>query len=360
MKKINYILTITLIAGIICSALSATASDLLKNGNFNDRSSNWDTKASPEINAETVYGGKDSKNYVAEIDAQATLSQQISLNANTTYQLIFNATRRTGGGTIAEPGILVQVVGVQTGKSYASQTYTFKNTVFAYTAQTLRIAIPAGAKDKDFYLQLQAYNNSTTLGVIVDNIALAPLSVLPVQFVDFKASLQNNKAIIKWQTANEINNDYFAVEAGTDGLHFDSIGRVNSQPGTGDHNYIFNDNKVRSGIWFYRLVQTDIDGKRSHSKTISLQYSSSQSATNVFPSIASSSITIQVAAAQAGNTQLIIYNAAGNIVLHQQKILTSGMNQFSADISTLAKGTYFVQLQNNGLSSAASHTIQKM
>ena len=32
------------------AALQAHASDLLKNGKFNDRSSNWDVKATPEIN----------------------------------------------------------------------------------------------------------------------------------------------------------------------------------------------------------------------------------------------------------------------------------------------------------------------
>ena len=54
-----------------------------------------------------------------------------------------------------------------------------------YTSQLLRVAIPANSKDKDFYLQILAFNNTSTLGVLVDNIQLAPLSLLPVQMGSF-------------------------------------------------------------------------------------------------------------------------------------------------------------------------------
>lgn len=332
----------------------------IRNGNFSSSDNYWNVNANVEVNTENVYGGSSNSNYVAEIDQQASLRQKLSLPVNYIYSLSFNATRRTAGGTIANPGILVQIIGVQTNTVYAVQKYNFNNTTWKYTSQSISFSVPATSTDKDFYIQMTAADNNTTLGVIVDNVALAMMSTLPVEYASFSASLQNNSAAIKWETTTEINNNYFTVEASSDGLRFDSIGRVNSLGNEQGHSYSFNDNKARTGVWYFRLVQTDLDGKRSISKVISLQFKADASAMNIFPTLATSNITIHVSAPKAGTTEVVIYDAAGHMVSHNNKSLNSGFNQFSVDITGLSKGTYFVQMLNNGLTTQKSVTIQKM
>lgn len=337
-----------------------TPSVTLRNGNFSSSDNYWNVNASPEINVDRVYGGTSGSNYVAEIDVQASIRQKMTLAANYRYSLSFDATRRTAGGTIANPGILVQVIGVQTNTVYASQKYNFSNTTWRFTTQNISFGVPTSSTDKDFYIEMTAADNNTTLGVIVDNVALSVLSTLPVEYASFSASIQNNSAVIKWETATEINNNYFTVEASSDGARFDSIGRVNSLGNEQGHSYSFNDNKARTGVWYYRLVQTDLDGKRSISKVISLQFKADASAMNIFPTLATNNITIHVSAPKAGTTDVVIYDAAGHMVSHSNKSLTSGFNQFSLDITGLSKGTYFVQMLNNGLTTQKSVTIQKM
>lgn len=84
---------------------------------------------------------------------------------------------------------------------------------------------------------------------------------LPVELLMFEVDSLRNKAIIKWRTGLEINNDYFILEHSIDGISFESIGRVYGQGNSlvqNDYSFIHmrpNPNKVN----YYRLRQVDFD-----------------------------------------------------------------------------------------------------
>lgn len=91
---------------------------------------------------------------------------------------------------------------------------------------------------------------------------------LPVEFVDFKAS-KESYVDIKWITASEFNNDYFTLER-YDELIFTPISIIN---GAGNstivNEYHYEDKEAPQAILYYRLKQTDFDGKVSFSEIIS-------------------------------------------------------------------------------------------
>jgi hypothetical protein len=96
-------------------------------------------------------------------------------------------------------------------------------------------------------------------------------TALPLNLISFKGEIQNNLNILKWNTASEINNDYFTIERTIDGINYEIIG---TQNGAGNSNtstdyelYDYNFDKV---INYYRLKQTDFDGNSTLSNTISL------------------------------------------------------------------------------------------
>src|SRR5262249_33919649 len=64
------------------------------------------------------------------------------------------------------------------------------------------------------------------------SIAIGSLSfdnpVLPVTLSQFSASLQNEKAVLKWRTETEINSDHFEVEKSLDGSSWSTIVSVPS------------------------------------------------------------------------------------------------------------------------------------
>ncbi|MFZ6010801.1 MAG: T9SS type A sorting domain-containing protein [Bacteroidota bacterium] len=95
---------------------------------------------------------------------------------------------------------------------------------------------------------------------------------LPVELLDLRAVEGNGEVEIKWITATESNNAYFAVERSANGVAFEELGKVD---GAGDSRlklvYKFADKLPLPGLSFYRLKQTDTDGTSSHSKVISVE-----------------------------------------------------------------------------------------
>lgn len=92
---------------------------------------------------------------------------------------------------------------------------------------------------------------------------------LPIELVSFtgQKSGQNNE--LKWTTASELNNDNFTVEKTLDGTNFEVVGIEN---GAGNSNqyldYTLIDYDVRNVLNYYRLKQTDFDGKYNFSEII--------------------------------------------------------------------------------------------
>lgn len=88
-------------------------------------------------------------------------------------------------------------------------------------------------------------------------------SPLPIQLISFIGSLNMDKTVtLNWVVGSEMNNDYYTIEHSTDGYVWEVIGIVD---GVGTTNqtmkYRFTHVDTKSGINYYRLKQTDYDGK---------------------------------------------------------------------------------------------------
>lgn len=156
-------------------------------------------------------------------------------------------------------------------------------------------------------------------------------SEVPIELVYFTARTVDNDVKLTWQTASEINNDYFQIEHSVNGEEFNEIGHVDGQSKSLDLvNYNFTHNNPSSGLNYYRLKQVDIDGGFEYSKTIKL-YLESKSL-SVYPSPANSFIIIDE---MDGINQVKVYDVNGNIF----NITKKSNNKF--DVSDLPNGLYF-------------------
>lgn len=99
------------------------------------------------------------------------------------------------------------------------------------------------------------------------------VSVLPVTLTRFVGQWAAGGAAVnlKWSTATELDNDYFAVERSTDGVSFEKIAQV---AGAGNssmlRNYAYTDASPLAISAYYRLRQVDYDGTATYSPIISL------------------------------------------------------------------------------------------
>lgn len=95
---------------------------------------------------------------------------------------------------------------------------------------------------------------------------------LPIELLDFKAELVQDDVELTWVTATEINNDYFTLEK-SDGVNFRQIAII---PGAGNSSetkyYSKIDYEPFIGTSYYRLKQTDFDGRFTYSDVVSVTY----------------------------------------------------------------------------------------
>jgi fibronectin-binding autotransporter adhesin len=98
------------------------------------------------------------------------------------------------------------------------------------------------------------------------NVGVNPL---PIELLSFKATFNGKTVDINWGTATEINNDYFTIEYSKDGVNFYTVAVVKSKAINGTSSttlfYYYNDPNRTPGTYYYRLKQTDFDGKYSYS-----------------------------------------------------------------------------------------------
>ena len=96
-------------------------------------------------------------------------------------------------------------------------------------------------------------------------------NTLPIELVSFSGEKKDNRNILNWTTASEINNAYFTVEKSYNGFDFEWVGtQEGTSPSTQIINYSLSDYDVLETLNYYRLKQTDFDGKFEYSNTISI------------------------------------------------------------------------------------------
>jgi hypothetical protein len=185
-----------------------------------------------------------------------------------------------------------------------------------------------------------AYEVLITLPICSDS------SVLPIGLLNFSGLNEHSYNSFSWSTSTEINNDYFTLEKAIDAVNFEDIVKIN---GAGNSNtpllYSIIDYHPTEGLSYYRLKQTDVDGKYTYSKLIAIDvYNQPTEDFSIYPTPFSTSATIAINdVSQLNNVELKIYN-----VLGEEMMTTSITKQITTfDTSNLSTGIYFYQITDN-------------
>lgn len=95
---------------------------------------------------------------------------------------------------------------------------------------------------------------------------------LPIELVDFNGIQEDCINSIYWITAIEVNNNYFELEKSNDAINFKVIYKIQSFNNSLTTNkYIYYDKNNNQGLIYYRLKQTDFDGKFTYGNIISIE-----------------------------------------------------------------------------------------
>tara|TARA_B110000858_G_C17701521_1_gene426176 strand:+ start:170 stop:976 length:807 start_codon:yes stop_codon:yes gene_type:complete len=85
---------------------------------------------------------------------------------------------------------------------------------------------------------------------------------LPVELLDFSASLQDKGTMLKWSTASENNSLKFDLYKSLNGNTWGMLSEIPAGGfSTSELTYKYFDTRISSGYSYYKLIQIDIDGK---------------------------------------------------------------------------------------------------
>lgn len=176
-------------------------------------------------------------------------------------------------------------------------------------------------------------------GCVSGWVAQCPLAtVLEAKLENFALRTGKNGAVIlNWETAHEINNDYFQVERSKDGKGWTPLGKV---PGNGTREthstYTFTDHNAPEGLSLYRLRQYDLDGSHTLSKTIT---ASLESEIRVWPTLTQDRFSVSGVEAAS---QVTVFDALGAPLTLMPATLPDA---FEFDLSGFKPGMYLVRIK---------------
>lgn len=185
------------------------------------------------------------------------------------------------------------------------------------------------------------------------------LVYVPVELETFSAKLENDKILLSWQTASELNNAGFEIERKFNSSDFVSIGFIKGKGTTPEKQfYSYTDTPTENGTYTYRLKQIDYDGTFHYSDEIEIAYFSKIELLleQNYPNPTNSNTVILWATPVNSHISLKLYDVLGREVLTLvNEFRKAGLyeNQIDFNLLNLPSGIYLYELK------AASSSISK-
>ncbi len=198
-------------------------------------------------------------------------------------------------------------------------------------------AFPASARDATNNFVL---TNSIT-AVVLNELTLANAqNVLPVTWLSFTATRQNQSSYLSWTTMQEQNTRDFTVQHSTNGLTWTTVGLVLAAVNSNSmNNYSYLHSGPSAGINYYRVLQTDLDSRSTYSIVRMLQFNK----TDLPFTVIGNPITNAVIKVQVHETSVLSLYAADGKLLWQENVI-AGIK--TIDVSHYARGTYLLKAKN--------------
>jgi hypothetical protein len=170
----------------------------------------------------------------------------------------------------------------------------------------------------------------------------AEFNPLPIELLSFEASLNDNGSIqLNWITLSESNNDFFTIEKSTNANDWQVVKEIEGNGNsTEEIRYQTYDHNPYTGVSYYRLKQTDFDGKYSYSQIISVEVDKREEI-SVYPNPTTDKVNIKGAAAELA--KITVTNSFGKQLRIVHNSLYNSSTLVEIDFSSFPAGIYFIQ-----------------
>ena len=122
-----------------------------------------------------------------------------------------------------------------------------------------------------------------------------PSSILATTMTNFTASLQNKNVLVQWMINNTSSSDKYDVEVSTNGKEFQTLGNgvAGISGSRARYNYLYTPGNSFSGNLFFRIKETNTDGKIDYSEVRTVSINTNTAKLNLYPNPSVTGINIQ-------------------------------------------------------------------
>jgi hypothetical protein len=176
------------------------------------------------------------------------------------------------------------------------------------------------------------------------------LTILPVTFTSFNTIKTSYSSVkLNWSTSEERNSSHFIIQRSEDGINWTDAGKVNAAGNTSLTSlYSFNDSRLRSAYYYYRLKEVDLDGTTQYSHISTVDLSSENIIVEIYPNPVKGGDKLNITSCEKIESGEL-YDMTGKLI--RSFNLSSGEKEFSLETENLNKGIYLVKVktENSGL-----------
>lgn len=171
---------------------------------------------------------------------------------------------------------------------------------------------------------------------------------LPIKLKNFNAQCNTDNVHISWTTATETNNDFFTVEKSSNGTDWLIVARVDGANNSStDKHYALTDNNPLGVTSYYRLKQTDNNGKTElfNPQFVSCATEYGNQTVDMYPNPSSGILNISLNNVDVVNSKIILYDALGQQI-YSGSLDEMPVNQgvYNLNMSNYADGMYYLKI----------------
>lgn len=178
------------------------------------------------------------------------------------------------------------------------------------------------------YVEVTGLNNYT-----LEELTLSTTNALPLSWNSVTAYRNRGGVIIQWSTAQETAVHYFSVERNVNGAGWQLIADgIEPHNNTSLEKYTYMDSSYHAQKLYYRIRETDIDGRHSYSPLMSVAAEATNNV-KIYPNPITNEFNIQLNHATSIKA-VYLYHTSGSLVRSWKNA------QRSYNVSSLTPGMY--------------------
>ncbi len=183
---------------------------------------------------------------------------------------------------------------------------------------------------------------------ISEEVTPPSCETVPIELLSFDGHKQHDGNLLSWVSATEVNAAYYTLMRSDDGMNFFEITTMTAAGNSEVANrYDFLDTHTKAGTVYYKLQQTDEDGRSADLGIVSIYREAAKLAIiDIHPSPAHDYVDVAFSYEREGLVDIELYDAAGRLVYERKADAVAGTNNIRINLWQFDAGVYFLMISN--------------